>query len=114
MITINLSEKQAKEFLQLLYSGDFIDFLEKVNSDAYKVAIAVMKQLEHDLIPRSTELVMLASWRGGRINADRISAWNKNGDVQVNVHHDDLWPPEKIRESEESVTKFLWKGEYHD
>lgn len=81
MITINLSEEQAKSLLSSLgwrYGSGEYDRLV-VKSD---VAKEVFIQLEHKLMPASTSAAELAVWRHENgLNEMDVEKWKRKNEV---------------------------------
>ena len=77
MITINLSEKQARELLDSL--GDQLHIKG--------AAAEVLNQIDKQLTPTSTNQAEFASWKSERILPNIIKAWKrkhgKNADIDV-------------------------------
>lgn len=82
MITINLSEKQAREILDAI--GDQLHV---------KGATAeLLNQIEKQLTPASTSQAEFAAWKSERILPNIIKAWKRKHKKEINV--DDLFADE--------------------
>lgn len=83
MITINLSDKQAKSLLNSL-GWRWCD--DPVNHDNVTIESSVAKelftQLEHKLTPASTSAAELAVWRHEQgLNEMEIEKWKRKNEV---------------------------------
>ncbi|QVW27719.1 hypothetical protein [Hafnia phage Pocis76] len=56
MVSINLSEKQARELMKMMMWG-----ADEVNDET---ACEIIAQIENKLLPRPSEQAELAAWRG--------------------------------------------------
>lgn len=75
MITINLSDKQAREILDTI--GDQLHI---------KGATAeLLNQIERQLTPASTNQSEFASWKSERIMPNIIKAWKRKHKKEINV-----------------------------
>lgn len=72
MITVNISNKDAREFLEFLYA---------VNPACSSVAKAVMSQIERQMMPVSTNQAELAIWRGKRMIPNLIELWKRKNET---------------------------------
>jgi hypothetical protein len=75
MITINLSEKQAREILDTI--GDQLHIKG--------AAAELLNQIEKQLTPVSTNQAEFAAWKSERILPNIIKAWKRKHKKQVNV-----------------------------
>lgn len=83
MITINLSDKQARELLDTI--GEQIH----VKGAAAELLI---NQIERQLTPASTNQAEFAAWKSERILPNIIKAWKRKHKKEINV--DDLFSDE--------------------
>lgn len=75
MITINLSDKQAREILDTI--GDQLHI---------KGATAeLLNQIERQLTPASTNQSEFAAWKSQRIMPNIIKAWKRKHKKEINV-----------------------------
>ncbi|ALT58222.1 hypothetical protein FDG91_gp18 [Escherichia phage JMPW1] len=82
MITINLSDKQAREILDTI--GEQLHV---------KVATAeILNQIERQLTPVSTNQAEFSIWKSERILPNIIKAWKRKNKKEINV--DDLFSDE--------------------
>lgn len=82
MITINLSDKQARELLGT------ID--EQIHVKG--AAAELLNQIERQLTPASTNQAEFAAWKSERILPNIIKAWKRKHKKEINV--DDLFSDE--------------------
>lgn len=69
MITINLSDEQAKELLHVTGWGDMLP---------RHIEQEIFRQLEHKLTPASTEAATLAAWRAEvGYTAKAVEEWKR-------------------------------------
>lgn len=73
MITINLSDEQAKELLHATGWGDALP---------RHIEIELFRQLERQLTPASTEAANLAAWRAEvGYTAKAVEEWKRNNET---------------------------------
>ena len=81
MITINLSEEQAKSLLRCL-GWQMCSGNEAVVNIKEEVARELFAQLEHKLMPASTSAAELAVWRHENgLNEMDIEKWKRKNEV---------------------------------
>lgn len=75
MITINLSDKQAREILDTI--GDQLH-IKGATSE-------LLNQIERQLTPVSTNQAEFAAWKSERITPNIINAWKRKHKKEINV-----------------------------
>ncbi|EDV3179118.1 hypothetical protein CSP48_004031 [Salmonella enterica subsp. arizonae] len=81
MITINLSDEQAKSMLNSLYFRFVCDGVDSLTIDG-NVAKELFTQLEHKIMPASTSAAELSAWRydQGLVEMD-IEKWKRKNET---------------------------------